>query len=129
MVHNTHCKWLNHGMEVFPHTKMSPGLDRSRLDRRRGRKHAGRWRLMLDVIALSALAIAGYVGASAWLVPLGAIALSIEASWTRVAQARVQARIAPSSKVITYLVTGVIAALGYSALTYTAGALVWRVLH
>jgi hypothetical protein len=80
---------------------------------------------MLDMAALFAVATAGYVGASGWLVALGAIALSIEASWTRLAQALT----APSNKAITYLVTGVIAALGYSALTYTAGALLWRLLH
>jgi hypothetical protein len=84
---------------------------------------------MLDYLALFAALTAGYAGASAWLVVLGAVALSIDASWTRVALWREQAHLPLSNKVITYLVTGVIAALGYSALAYCAGALIWRLLH
>jgi hypothetical protein len=84
---------------------------------------------MLNYLALFALAVAGCARASAWLVLVGAIALSIDTSWTRVALWREPVRVALSSKVITYVVTGVIAALGYSALSYMTGALFWRLLH
>jgi hypothetical protein len=77
---------------------------------------------MLDYAILLALAAAAYANAPAWLVPTAAACLTL-ADWRPWRLGR-QARAPWSSKVTTYLVTGVLAHLVLAALAFGAGRIV-----
>ena len=80
---------------------------------------------MLDTLMLLLAGAAGFAGASWWLVPLAAAGLTIEGWWEKGRLLlRQQPRVLPSSKIVTYFVTGVVANLGYCALSFLCGRIV-----
>jgi hypothetical protein len=83
---------------------------------------------MLEIITLLAVAVAGYAGAPGWFVLLGAAALLIEAWAVKLLRLHQHPRVPLSTKMITYLVTGVLAGIGLAWLTYLAGAAVRQLL-
>jgi hypothetical protein len=74
---------------------------------------------MVTYAVLLALAAAGYANAPAWLVPAAAACLTLD-DWQLWRLGR-QVRASWSSKTVTYLVTGVIADLGLTAIAFGAG--------
>jgi len=94
---------------------------------RTGRPHRLK---LLDAAVLAALALAGYRGATGWLILLGGGALAIEASWGTLwgKSAREGLRPTLTKKVTAFLVTGAVAGLTFAALAYALGALVAALL-
>jgi hypothetical protein len=79
-------------------------------------------RRLLDYLTLLVAGMAGYLGGPGWLLLFAAAALSIEDCvklWLQT-----QSGVPIRSKPMTYVVTGAISNLGYSALCYVAGAIV-----
>jgi hypothetical protein len=79
-------------------------------------------RPMLTYAVILALALAGYLEVSGWMVPAGAACLTLDA-W-RLWRLGPQSRIDWTSKTTTYFVTGVVANLILAALAFGAGRLV-----
>jgi hypothetical protein len=81
---------------------------------------------MLVYVVLLVLAVAGYTGATAWMVPAAAAYLTL-ADWRPWRLGR-QARAPWSSKAMTYLVSGVLFHLVLAALAFGAGRILYRLL-
>ena len=77
-------------------------------------------------VLVLALGLAGYLGGTAWLVPAGALCLTL-ADWRPWRPGRA-AGIAWTSKATTYLVTGLIADLGLAAAAFLGGRMLRRLL-
>ena len=84
---------------------------------------------MLEYVMLLLVGLAGYADASWWLVPLAAGGLTIEGWWEKARLLRQHPRLPLSSKIVTYFVTGVIANIGFSALSFLCGRVVRRLLE
>jgi hypothetical protein len=79
---------------------------------------------MLELLILLIVALGGYLGASGWLVALGAAGLTIDGWALKLKLLRQHPSVPFSSKMATYFITGVLANLGFAALSYLAGRLV-----
>lgn len=75
----------------------------------------------LDFLVLAAIAFAGYAGGSGWLVPAGAIALTVGGWWRKVQLMRQSPSVPFSSKMTTYLVVSIGINLGFAAASLIAG--------
>jgi hypothetical protein len=76
---------------------------------------------MLDALILAGLVVAGYLGASGWMVPAGAIALTVGGWWRKVQLLRRQPQVPFSTKMTTYLVVSIGINLGLSAASLVLG--------
>jgi hypothetical protein len=77
---------------------------------------------MLRYVMLAAVGVAGFAHASWWFVPAAAI-LSTIVDWrTKRWMLRRWSSAEPSTKAITYFVTGILADLGLAAVSYLLGA-------
>jgi hypothetical protein len=75
---------------------------------------------LLDYAMLALMAICGWVAAPGWFILLAAAGLSMDECaklWLEVAGGEM-----PSSKAITYAVTGIVANVGYATFSYFFGA-------
>ena len=77
---------------------------------------------MITSVVILALALAGYINASGWLVPAGAVCLTLD-GW-RLWRLRPRSVIDWTSKTTTYFVTGVVANLLLALLAYGGGRIV-----
>lgn len=75
-----------------------------------------------DWLIVICVSLAGYVGAPAWFILLGAFGLSIEGWWGKLGLLRHSPR-AISSKKTAYFVAGAIGNLFFAALGYLLGQL------
>jgi hypothetical protein len=80
---------------------------------------------MLEFMIIVILALGGYAGASGWLVLLGAAGLTIDGWAMKLKLLRQYPSVPFSSKMATYFITGVIANLGFAAMSYVLGRIVW----
>jgi hypothetical protein len=76
---------------------------------------------MLDALILAGLVVAGYHGASGWMVPAGAAALTVGGWWRKVQLLRQHPQVPFSSKMTTYLVVSIGINLGLAAASLVAG--------
>jgi hypothetical protein len=83
---------------------------------------------MLICAVILAMGLAGYAGFPWWLVPVGAIALTLGPWWVKLLRMAREPHAAWSSKATTYFVTGVILDIALAALAFGAGRLVRAVL-
>ncbi len=76
---------------------------------------------MLDALILAGLVVAGYLGASGWMVLAGAVALTVGGWWRKVQLMRQQPQVPFSSKMTTYLIVSVSINLGFAAASLVLG--------
>ena len=73
---------------------------------------------MLPYLIIPAMAVAGYLGAPWWVVLLGAAGIVSEGWWLKVQRLRQRPRQPWSTKTTAYFVTGILANIGLSAVSY-----------
>ena len=76
---------------------------------------------MLDFLILAAIAFAGYAGGSGWLVPAGAVALTVGGWWRKVQLMRQEPPVPFTSKMTTYLFVSIGINLGFAAASLVVG--------
>jgi hypothetical protein len=81
---------------------------------------------MLELLILTAVAVAGYADASSWSMPAGAVGLTIASWWRKVRLLRQHPQVPFSSKMTTYLVVSIVIYIGLAAASYIAGHVLRR---
>ena len=76
---------------------------------------------MLAYVIISAMAIAGYVGAPFWVVLLGVAGIASEGWWSKLQSLRQQPSQRWSTKMKAYFVTGIVGNIVLSAISYGVG--------
>lgn len=79
---------------------------------------------MLAYVIISAMAVAGYVGAPLWVVLLGVAGIASEGWWSKLQSLRQQPSQRWSTKMKAYFVTGIVGNIVLSAISYGVGRIV-----
>lgn len=77
--------------------------------------------MLTSLIIFLIVGIAGYAGTPWWFVLLGAAGLTLDGWWMKLRLLRQRPRVAWSSKITTYFVTGIATNTVFSACVYGAG--------
>jgi hypothetical protein len=81
---------------------------------------------MLELLILTATALAGYADASGWAVPAAAAALTVVSWWRKMRLLRQHPQVPFSSKMTTYLVVSIVLYIVVVWASYGAGAALRR---
>lgn len=77
--------------------------------------------MLTTLIVFLIIGLAGYAGTPWWFVLIGAAGLTLDGWWMKLKLLRREPRVAWSSKITTYFVTGIVTNIGFATFVYGLG--------
>ncbi len=77
--------------------------------------------MLTTLIVFLIIGLAAYAGTPWWFVLVGAAGLTLDSWWMKLKLLRQEPRVAWSSKITTYFVTGIVTNIGFATFVYGLG--------